>query len=224
MFAPSSRRPAAQRLGVGGGLFLLVAALAMTGCGGGGAPPKTNPSKANLRRNVELGVAERRPLEYFVETVGAIEAEGQTDIAAGVSGVVDEVLFREGQWVEKGTLLVKVDQRRYQAAAEVARSNEKRALATLELARDLDYRVRQAGRAISDEERTKAALNVKVAEADLLAAQAARVLAENNLERSQVRAPYSGQINMRKVTPGTYLEDNSSSTRCCCAPPSGRCA
>jgi RND family efflux transporter MFP subunit len=34
-------------------------------------------------------------------------------------------------------------------------------------------------------------------------------LAKRNFELSQVRAPYTGQINQRKVTRGTYLEDKT---------------
>src|SRR5262245_52822096 len=209
MDSASPRRAGFPWLRTVGAAGLTALLVVLAGCGQSGAPPNTRPSKAKLHRPVELGQAERRMLEYFVETVGMLEAEGQTDIAAGVAGVVDEVLFREGQWVERGTILVKVDQRRYVAAAEVARANEKRANAVLELARDLEHRVRVAGRAVSEEERAKAALGLRTAEADLAAAVAARIMAENNLERSQVRAPYSGQINQRKITPGTYLEDKT---------------
>lgn len=187
----------------------LVLTVALLGCGHAVSPGHTRPSKTKLERPVELGRAEQRALEYQVDTVGYLEAEGQTELAAGVSGVVDTVLFREGQWVDPNTILVKVDQRRYLASAEVARANERRAQATVELARDLDYRIRQLGRNASDEERTKAALNLRSSEADLAASVAARALAENNLERSQVRAPYGGQINQRKVTPGSFLEDRT---------------
>src|SRR5262249_50090903 len=73
------------------------------------------PSQVKLKRKVELARAEQRAIDYVVETVGYLEAEGQTEIAAGVSGVVDEVLFREGQMVTADTILIKVDQDRYMA-------------------------------------------------------------------------------------------------------------
>jgi multidrug efflux system membrane fusion protein len=177
------------------------------GPGGGSGVP---PAHVKLKRKVELARAEQRALDYAVETTGYLEAEGQTEIAAGVSGVVDEVLFREGQRVTPETILVKVDQRRYVTAADVARANEKRAEAAVDLASDaLRRAARIGGGALSDEERTKANLLHKSAEADLASARATRVLAEHNLSRSQVRAPYAGQINQRKVTPGTYLEDKT---------------
>jgi membrane fusion protein, multidrug efflux system len=198
-----------SRLGVV--LLLLTAA----GCGRHGKAAPTGgsdvpPSQTRLKRSVELDRATRQALTYYVETVGYLEAEGQTDIAAGVTGVVDEVLFREGQWVDTNTVLVKVDQRRYLAGAEVAHANAKRAEATLALAKDVAERSRRlAGRGVSDEEQSKAALSVRMADAELASARAGVILAEHNLERSQVRAPYAGQINQRKITPGTYLEEKT---------------
>ncbi|MCS6852941.1 MAG: efflux RND transporter periplasmic adaptor subunit [Gemmataceae bacterium] len=186
----------------------------LTGCGrqGTDAPvggdPRT-PRMVDLKRNVELARVEQRPLVYYVETVGVLQAEGETEIAAGVSGVVDEVLFREGDLVDQNTILVKVDQRRYRAALRVAEANEQRAQANLALARDLALRAQRAGAGASVEEKAKTALALSVAEAELLSAQAALELARNNFEKSQVRAPYAGQIDQRRVTPGTYLEDKT---------------
>src|SRR5437773_705243 len=94
--ASSGRRAAARVLAAA----VLLAAAA--GCGRHGKAAPTGgsdvpPSKVQLKRSVELARAEQRPLDYYVETVGYLEAEGQTDIAAGVAGIVDEVQFREGQ-------------------------------------------------------------------------------------------------------------------------------
>src|SRR5205823_3157941 len=36
-----------------------------------------------------------------------------------------------------------------------------------------------------------------------------REVAEHNLSRSRVKAPYNGQINSRKITVGTYLEEKT---------------
>src|SRR5262245_29071643 len=189
-------------------------ALALAGCGKHGKPAPAGgddrpPSKINLQRSVQLTQAERRALVYSVETVGWLEAEGQTDIAAGVTGIVDEVLFREGDEVDPSKILIKVDKRRYESALKLAEANEQRAVANLALARDIARRTQNAGAGASAEERSKATLGLSIAEAELLANQAALALAKNNFDRSQVRAPYEGRINQRKVTPGSYLEEKT---------------
>ena len=156
------------------------------GCGKRGISAPTggatlSPAKVILARNVELSVAQQRALVYRVETVGVLEAEGQTDIAAGVSGVVDQVFFREGDEVRAGTLLVTVDQARYQADEELARANVERAKAGMDLARDLNERAERAGRALSEEDRAKARGNLKISEAEHLSSVAALARARNHL-------------------------------------------
>lgn len=190
--------------------------LAAAGCsrhstpapGGGAAVP---PSKVNLKRAVDLAQVEQRPLVYYVETVGLLEAEGVTDLAAGVKGVIDEVNFREGDLVDpkSETPLVKIDERTYSAALHTAEANEQRAQASLQLTRDREKRARQAGVAFSEQDRREAQLNLNIAEAELQSARAALDLAKHNYQRSQVRPPYRGRINKRLVTAGSYVEDKT---------------
>ncbi len=168
------------------------------------------PQKVNLKRGVELDVADRRALDYTVEATGWLEAESQPEIAAGVSGLVDEVLAFEGDYVEAGTVLIKVDQRKYVNAANVAKANESRGQANLLYAQREVERTRDIrGQAISQEERDRAVQALGVAEAELRRAQSERVLAEHNLDRSWVRAPFTGQINQRKVAKGMHVEDKT---------------
>jgi multidrug efflux system membrane fusion protein len=204
-----------------------------------------------LQRSVELGRVEQRSLDVYVETVGALEGEAHPEIAAGVSGLVDEVLFREGQWVERGTVLLKVEQRRYEAllaqaeaTVEKAAANIKKAEANIEKARaSRDHALRmqdlkegqlriarEARVGVSRQELEEKEAEVKlaraavqeavfaiaVAQAELAAAvkeaeaaQALRRLAEHNLSLSRVKAPFSGQINQRRVAPGMFVEDRS---------------
>src|SRR4051794_39952245 len=65
----------------------------------------TSPAKAKLKRNVELTRAKQEKMLSSVETVGYLDAEGQTEVAAGVSGIVEEVYFREGDHVIKDQTL-----------------------------------------------------------------------------------------------------------------------
>jgi multidrug efflux system membrane fusion protein len=191
-------------------LFTLVC-LGLLGCGnaGGASVPVVPPSKVNLKRNVELGLAERRSLQYAVETPGVLEAEQVTDIAAGVSGIVDEVLFREGQIVTPDTVLVLIDQKRFTTQLDITKANELRAKAALDQAKDSARRAQEARGAITEEERTRTYLVQKTAEAELAGAEANRKLAEIQLDRSRVRPPYAGRVNLRKVTPGSYIEDKA---------------
>src|SRR5205807_2702766 len=113
---------------------------------------------------------------------GVLEAEGVTDLAAGVKGVVDEVNFREGDLVEPNqkSPLVKIDELTYTAALQAAEAAEKRAVGNQQLCRDREMRARQAGVASSEQDRREAQLNLQIADADLQSARAALDLARHN--------------------------------------------
>lgn len=179
------------------------------GCKHETAAKATPPRKIVLERNVDLTTVQKRSLVYRVETIGVLEAEGQTDIAAGVSGVVDEVFFREGDEVKAGDILVIIDRDRYQADEELAKANVERARENMNLLREIALRAERAGTAIAPEDRARAVGNYKVAEAEHRSSIAAHARARNNLVRSRVKAPYDGRINKRFVTKGTYLEEKT---------------
>jgi multidrug efflux system membrane fusion protein len=238
-------------------LSLLVAGWAIVGCGKRGheAPQggaNVPPSKVRLKRNVDIVRVKQERMASYVDTVGHLDAEGQTDIAAGVSGLVVDVLFREGDYVVKDkTLLVRIDPAKYTALLNQADANLQKAMAnvqrmesmakkhdaairdaqqTLDLRRVMLDNIRRAGRSAKIEERQEAQAMVEMTAARLEVAKAERAvtnadleatqkevaaakamydLAKRNFDLSQVRAPYTGQINQRKVTRGMYLEDKT---------------
>ncbi|HVJ81051.1 MAG TPA: efflux RND transporter periplasmic adaptor subunit [Planctomycetia bacterium] len=192
----------------------LALSLALAGCGGtapkGGA--EAPPSAVKLARQVTVAKVEQRDLAYVVDTVGTLEPIRQTNIAAGVTGIVDEVLFREGDVVKAGeTVLARIDQPKYRAAAELAVANENRAMARLQLLEDLLRRntgLRRQG-ALSEVEQVQAQMDVQMAKAELASAAAAKRLAEITLDKSRVRAPYAGQLNSRKIAVGDYVKEET---------------
>src|SRR5262249_12384819 len=124
-------------------VLFLVFLLGALGCTKSAKPAPAGgsdvpPAKVHLSRGVELCQAERRTLISRVDTVGLIEAEGQTDVAAGVSGLVDEVNFREGDVVDPkdDKPLVLIDQKRYVALLRAAEANAQRMRSELGRMRD----------------------------------------------------------------------------------------
>src|SRR5262249_54461530 len=144
------------------------------------------PSQAKLQRNVDVTQVEQRSIVYHVETIGVLEAEAMTDIAAGVTRVVGEGLFREGDEVKPGTILVKVGQARYESEEQAARAAVERGRAAADLARDLILRAERAGRGTSEEEKARLRGGLNIAEAEHRQAQANLIKAKNNLDRSRV--------------------------------------
>lgn len=124
---------------------------------------------------------------------GSIEANEQVEIRSEVSGIVEAIYFQEGSNVSKGQVLFKVNdlelraQLRQTSTREgLASENERRAKLLLQK------------EAISQEE-------YDLARADFKSAQAQSQLIKAQIAKTAVRAPFSGKIGLRSISPGTYI-------------------
>lgn len=132
----------------------------------------------------------------FANTIslsGSIEANENVEIRSEVSGIVEKIYFTEGTNVSKGQVLLKVNDielraqlSQAQTRQSLASENERRAKLLLQK------------EAISQEE-------YDVARADLQSAKAQSQLIQAQIEKTSVRAPFSGKIGLRSISPGTYV-------------------
>nr|WP_294932218.1 efflux RND transporter periplasmic adaptor subunit [uncultured Flavobacterium sp.] len=124
---------------------------------------------------------------------GSIEANEQVEIHSEVSGIVEGIYFTEGSHVNKGQVLFKVNDielraqlRQAQTKEGLAGENERRAKLLLEK------------EAISQEE-------FDVANADYASMKAQTQLIKAQIAKTSVKAPFSGKIGLRSISPGTYI-------------------
>jgi membrane fusion protein (multidrug efflux system) len=175
--------------------LLLVAACkkansAGAGPGGGGMPPMP----------VEVSVAQRDTVVDAIAATGQIEAIQAIDLRPEVEGRIMDILVREGQEVEKGTPLFKVDDA--ELKAQVARATADRDLARQALERTKQLIAQNASSA-ADLERAEATARGADAQLDLL---------QLRLDRSVVRAPFGGVVGRRYVSQGDFVNSGSKLT------------
>ncbi len=124
---------------------------------------------------------------------GSIEANEQVEIRSEVSGIVKNIYFQEGSNVSKGQILFKVNDIELKAQLTQAKTKESLASENERRAKLLLQK-----EAISQEE-------YDVARADLQSAKAQSQLIQAQIEKTSVRAPFSGKIGLRSISPGTYV-------------------
>lgn len=124
---------------------------------------------------------------------GSIEANEQVEIRSEVSGVVESISFQEGKNVSKGQVLLKVNDIELQAQLRQAATREGLASENARRAKLLLDK-----EAISREE-------YDVSLADYKSAQAQSQLIRAQISKTSVRAPFSGTIGLRAISPGTYI-------------------
>jgi membrane fusion protein, multidrug efflux system len=87
-------------------------------------PEAARPARAGSRPavRVSIAVAARQDVPVYATGLGAVQASYTIGIHSQVEGIMQEVLFTEGQHVKKGDVLARIDPRLYQAALDQAKA------------------------------------------------------------------------------------------------------
>ena len=161
-----------------------------------GAPPTT----------VGVASAETADIPVILDALGTVSGQVVT-VRPQVSGVLQKVMFQEGQMVKVGQLLATIDSRPFEMAVMQASGQRERDEAQLDNARITLERYRtllkQDSIARQDVD-TQAAL-VKQLEGTVTTDRAAEGTARLNLGYCRIVAPIAGRVGLRVVDPGNIV-------------------
>jgi RND family efflux transporter MFP subunit len=141
------------------------------------------------------------------EYVGRFVPIDAVEIRARVSGYLDKVQFQDGQIVHQGDLLFTIDKRPFQNSLDQARANLTQARSNLsytdsDLARGQQLLGQKTIAEQVYDQRVQARRN---AEASVAANEAAVRQAALDVEFTELRAPVTGKIGDRRVSPGNLV-------------------
>ena len=142
---------------------------------------------------VTFHVVKGQDFSNTISLSGSIEANEQIEIRSEVSGIVENIAFTEGSAVSKGQVLFKVND--IELRAQLAQAKTKESLASENERR---AKLLLQKEAISQEE-------YDIASADYRTAKAQTQLIQAQIGKTTVRAPFSGKIGLRSISPGTYV-------------------
>jgi len=200
---------------LGGGALVLVAALVIVSAAGAGiaalhmradaqAPVEANPPLTVRTMNLE------KQDHYEVEQrfAGRIEAARETRVAFERRGLVERVLFDEGDDVPAGAAVAELDQSKLKAERKRLQANKRKLEAKLALAkRTLDRQETLSRQGWQSEQRfDEARFSVDELQAaiDKVSAQIDSV--EIDLEKSVLKAPFAGTVTARHVDEGAVVQ------------------
>lgn len=138
--------------------------------------------------------------------IGYITPVNSVAVLPFISGFVEKIFVRSGQFVREGQLLMVLEQGEYKAQLDLARAGVMQAEAALENAATYYQRVQAAGnKAVAQADRDKAQAEYLSAKAALAQAQAQLAAAKVNYDYTIIRAPISGLIGTVEPTKGDYV-------------------
>ncbi|MDR2112110.1 MAG: efflux RND transporter periplasmic adaptor subunit [Candidatus Accumulibacter sp.] len=186
--------------------ILLAGALAIAACSddGAGARPEAPPVP------VAVAPAAPRDIPVILQVVGRSEAFASVTLKSRVDGQVEEVLFTEGQHVNQGDVLIRLDPTDFAARlrqAEAAAARDEALIAKMR-ADTARYTALKERNFVSEEKVNDIRTNEATAAADLRASRAAVEVARLQLSYATIRAPITGIVGARLVFPGSAVKAN----------------
>jgi membrane fusion protein (multidrug efflux system) len=134
-------------------------------------------------------------VQQSIKAVGTLRANESIVIRPEIAGRIRQILFQEGQAVEKDALLIELDDSELQAELSQATAQLKVSRLTYERLKPLDL---EGKRYVTKQQLDEVAGSLQVAQAN-------HVLYSTRLAKTKVRAPFDGLLGIRRVSPGDFV-------------------
>ncbi len=151
------------------------------------------PNRQQMVTSVDAYIVKPEAFAENIEVPGSIIANEATEIHPEVSGRIIQLNLAEGRQVGKGALLVKLydadlqaQLKKLQVQLEIARTNEERSAQLLKI------------QGISKADYDASLLNVNNIKADI-------DIIRTDISRTEIRAPFSGKLGLKNISPGAYV-------------------
>ncbi len=203
-------------------LVILTLCLGLSACGKADKDSKPTAASASSSASAATAsaiTANDKPLQVTAEDyvtiqnnalasgpviTGSIQPERKADLRAEVAGIVLQVMKENGEVVRRGDLLVRLDDTAFRdqlASAEQASRAAQQSLDQAERQLERLKTLRASGmtsmQALEDAE-----IRRNSAQSETVAAKARNVAARQQLQRTEIRAPFDGIVSERKVSNG----------------------
>jgi membrane fusion protein (multidrug efflux system) len=186
-------------------LILVIVSLMFIACT---KEKKEQPERAV---NVQIATAEKKKIQPYLETTGTLKADEEVTVSSEVDGIIRQIRVDEGSPVNRGTLLVEIneidyilDWKRSEAALKQTEANLANAKAEYKRKNTL-YQEELITRQQFDDITTKIAL----ADAEVDRAKATLAISKEKLTRTKVYSPLSGAVKEKRVSVGDYVRNGT---------------
>jgi RND family efflux transporter MFP subunit len=182
-------------------LIALALVLFVSACGQGQPPAAPPPPTVTISLPKSSTIVDRD------EYVGRFVAMNSVEVRARVSGYLEGVHFKDGQIVKEGDILFSIDKRPFQNSLDQARANLQQARSSLAYT---DADLARGQQLVRDKTITEQTFDQRVqaqkgAAASVAANEALVRQAELDLQFTEPKAPITGRIGDRRVSPGNLV-------------------
>jgi len=162
--------------------------------------PGAMPGAKQPPMPVDVYVIKPSLINEKIEVSGSLLANETTEIHPEISGRLVQLNIAEGRFVSKGALLAKIydgdlqaQLKKLEVQLDIARTNEDRSAQLLKI------------QGISKSDYDASLLNVNNIKADI-------DITRDNITKTEIRAPFSGKLGLKNVSPGAFITPSTALT------------
>jgi multidrug efflux system membrane fusion protein len=173
-----------------------------TGRGGPGSASRTPPQP------VGAAIVDKGDIRIILNELGTVTPLATVTVKTQINGQLVDVGFKEGQVVKKSDFLAQIDPRPFQVALEQAQGQQAHDEGLLQQAQTNLKRFQTLGRQDSiaqqqvDDQRFLVAQDIGTVQSDQAQVDSAKL----NLTYCHIISPIDGQVGLRQVDPGNYVQ------------------
>ncbi len=172
--------------------------------GGEGTPPV----------RVSIDAVASMDVPIAVDGIGTVQGFNTVTIRPRIDGAIIEIGFKEGQSVNAGDVLFRIDPRPYKATLDQAKAKLQQSQAQLEFAK-LDFERSQqliTRGAVSKQQLDSTQSQVHMLQAQIEADRATIEAAQTQLDYTTIRSPIDGRVGLRGVDIGNIVNAGASTS------------
>lgn len=178
------------------------------------APVPQQVEPEDVSTSIRIQTIEKQAVRLKVRSQGTVEPRTESELIPEVSGRVEWVSpsLVAGGFFKEGEVLLRIDNSDYKSSVERARAAHNRADAEDEHARFELKRLQELVKKnlTSQSNLESAVRSQRIASAALKEAEIALTQAQRDLGRTELRAPYTGLVRVKKVDQGQFIQRGSS--------------
>lgn len=174
--------------------------------------PNSNQTEEKSSESISLAATEIKPQDtlFTQKYIGYVQPIHEANVQPFISGFIEKVLVKGGQYVKKGDILLVLQQDQYKAQLDAAYADIVKAQANLDNAQMYYNRLKKAGnKAVSPTDLDNAKAQFLSAQADAQQASANYAAAKVNFDYTILRSPIDGIVGEVFLTPGNYVSPAS---------------
>jgi len=191
-------------------LGCVVFALALSSCGGEADGDSAGGELKTGARTIMVTLAAAEAVEVREElfSVGRVVSRNTPMLASEINARVVEVLVEDGQAVQQGQVLLRLDRTTFDLARQEAEANIQRLRVSIdnEQRRVERYRDLKAKDVMPQERLDDAEAMLAVDRASLTAATAQLAITQDRLAKTELVSPVDGMVERRHVSVGDYVQ------------------